>query len=315
MPSRELWTYAPQNEGYTSKVRLAELAARQFGCVSWAQLRTVGVGEATIGRWCAVGYLVPILPRVYSVGPVRRDDGTRLFSLVLFAGPSAELSHGTAAYRRGWLRYPVAITHLSTPRRARAKLRGVRLHCRRELERELVDGVPCTTVSQTLLDVAATESPKLVHRCLAQLDYERKLAPGAIRDACRRGRPGSAALLASLSSYMPQLAHTKSDLEDEYLYLCQRFGIPLPEVNTRIHGEEADCLWRELGLVVELDGGRNHSSAAQRHRDQRKALELRAHGLTVVRYSEDQVFRNPEHVGPDTLAQLEQLDQRRRYGS
>ena len=180
-------------------------------------------------------------------------------------------------------------------------------HSERALARELIDGIPCTTTTQTLLDLASTADPKLVHRSLAQLDYERKLNARAIRDACGRGRPGSAKLLTALNSYIPQLAHTKSDLEDEYLYVCQRFNIPLPEVNTHIHGEEVDCHWPDLGLVAELDGGRNHSSASQRHRDQRKALKLRAHGLTVVRYTEDQVFNNPAQVAGDTLAQLEQL--------
>ena len=181
----------------------------------------------------------------------------------------------------------------------------MRLHCERELDRELVNGIPCTTTTQTLLDLAATEHPRLVNRSLAQLDYEGKLNPDAIRKTCGRGRPGSKKLLEALHSYMPQLARTKSELEDEYLYVCQRFRIPLPEVNVYVHGEEVDCLWRDLGLVVELDGGRNHRSTAQRHRDQRKALKLRAHGLAVIRYSEDQVFNDPAQAAADTLAELE----------
>ena len=251
------------------------------------------------------------MPRVYAVGHVANDEQTRLFSLILFAGPSAELSHGTSAYRRGWLRYPVGATHVSTPRRIRTRIPGVIIHGERELEREMVNGVPCTTVTQTLLDLAATESPRLVLRSLAQLDYERKLNGDAVRAVCGRGRLGSAALLEALDTYIPQLARTKSELEDEYLFVCQRFGIPLPEVNVHVHGGEVDCFWRELGLVVELDGGRNHSTGPQRHRDQRKALELRANGLTVVRYSEDQVFKSPQQVAADTLAQLEQ---RRKLG-
>ncbi len=166
--------------------------------------------------------------------------------------------------------------------------------------------MPCTTTTQTLLDLAATEDPKLVRRSLAQLDYQRKLNRKAIREACGQGKAGSKALLIALTTYMPQLARTKSDLEDEYLYVCQGFDIPLPHVNTSVHGEEPDCYWPELGLVVELDGGGNHSSAPQRRRDQRKALKLRSHGLTVVRYTDDQVFNDPEQVATDTLAQLEQ---------
>lgn len=232
----------------------------------------------------------------------------RLSSLLLFAGPGAALSHGTAAYRRGWLRYPVAAAHIRTPRQIRRTLPGVVIHARScGLDRELINGIPCTTVTQTLLDLAATESPKLVNRSLAQLDYERKLNAKAIREACGRGRPGSGALLKALKTYMPQLARTKSELEDEFLYLCQRFNIPLPEVNPTRHSEEPDCYWPEVRLVVELDGDGNHGTPPQRNRDRRKDLKLRAHGLTVVRYSSDQVNHDAAAVAADVLQQIEQL--------
>jgi Protein of unknown function (DUF559) len=145
-----------------------------------------------------------------------------------------------------------------------------------------------------------------VHRCLAQLDYERKLRPDVIRAACGRGRPGSTRLLTALDSYMPQLARTKSDLEDDFLYLCQRFNLPLPQVNIKLHGEEPDCYWPEFGLVVELDGDGNHGTPAQRRRDRRKDMKLRGHGLTVLRYDSDQVTHYAATVAADVLAQIEQ---------
>ncbi len=157
---RELLTYSSQNGHRTSKVRVGELGAKQFGLVTWAQLRSLGLAPGTIHRWVKSGYLFATLPRVYAVGHQSGAEASRLFSLVLFAGPSAELSHGTAAHRRGWLRYPVKAIHISTSRRIRKTLPNVVIHAnRRDLERELVDGIPCTTITQTLLDVAATESP------------------------------------------------------------------------------------------------------------------------------------------------------------
>lgn len=233
-----------------------------------------------------------------------------MFSLALLAGPGAALSHGTAAHWRGWLRYPVAPTHVSTPRRIRTAIPGVRFHHYGKVDRQPIHGVPCTTVTQTLLDLAATEPPKLVYRALAQLDYERALDLEMIRAACRRGQSGSANLRSALDTYIPQLARTKSELEDEFLYLCMRFAIPLPETNVIVHGKEVDCYWRDAGLVVELDGRANHGTAAQRSRDERGSLRLRAHGLTVVRYAWAQVVEQAEAVAADVQAQL---DLRRTY--
>lgn len=309
MAPRELLTYRAQDDHRTSKVRVGQLAAKQFGRITWAQLRAIGPAPSTIRRWTSTGYLVPILPRVYAVGHSATDERARLFALVLFAGPLAELSHGSSAYWRGWLRYPVSAIHISTPRRIRTHLPGVVFHGLRDVERELVNGVPCTKVIQTLLDLAATEPLKLVERALAQLDYERKLRPAATRNACGRGKPGSTALLTALASYVPAMARTKSELEDDFLLLCQEFGLPIPEVNTNVHGIEVDCHWPQLGLVVELDGDGNHGTPAQRNRDQRKALTLRAHGLTVVRYSYDQVAHSAASVAADVL---HQIDRRRR---
>ena len=303
----ERLTYTPQKRRRASKVRIGAVAARQYGCATWAQLRELGVSEAAISRWVRSGYLTPLLPRVYAVGHSAPSESCRLFSLALFAGPNAAVSHGTSAHSRGWLRYPVSATHISTPRRIRTHPPGVVVHSLRDVEREIVNGIPCTTVTQTLLDLAATEPITLVNRSLAQLDYERKLRPTAIRKACGRGRPGSANLLTALDSYMPELAHTKSELEDAFLYLCRRFNIPLPQVNTLLHGVEPDCHWPEYGLVVELDGDGNHGSPAQRRRDRHKEVKLRAHGLTVIRYGWDQVIHDDRTVATDVLGQIARL--------
>jgi very-short-patch-repair endonuclease len=63
----------------------------------------------------------------------------------------------------------------------------------------------------------------------------------------------------------------------------------LPEVNSRVHGWTVDFLWREQGLVVEVDGCGNHRSPAQVRRDRKMDRMLRQKGLTVLRYSDEQV--------------------------
>ena len=35
--------------------------------------------------------------------------------------------------------------------------------------------------------------------------------------------------------------------------------LPMPEVNVKVLGREVDCLWRRLGVILELDGNEFHS--------------------------------------------------------
>lgn len=58
-------------------------------------------------------------------------------------------------------------------------------------------------------------------------------------------------------------------------------------------------------MVVELDGDRKHSSAAQRRRDRRNDMQLRRHGLTVVRHDWVLVHEQPAAVRRDLSALLQ----------
>ena len=108
----------------------------------------------------------------------------------------------------------------------------------------------------------------------------------------------------ALRVHLPELARTRSELEVEFLLLCERYELPMPLMNRTIHGVEADAWWPDFKLVVELDGDANHRKPAQRSRDRRKEVVLREHGLTVVRYDYDLTLRRPVKVRDDLLRHL-----------
>jgi very-short-patch-repair endonuclease len=86
--------------------------------------------------------------------------------------------------------------------------------------------------------------------------------------------------------------------------LCERAGIPVPDVNVLIAGVLVDAVWREQRVVVELDGRNNHSSWGQIQNDRSKELILRAAGFTVVRYGTRQLEEEPALVIADLLRAL-----------
>src|SRR5260370_129484 len=73
-----------------------------------------------------------------------------------------------------------------------------------------------------------------------------------------------------------RLARPRRRLEYDFCDWCEAWRVPLPLVNERLHGVLVDAYWPAYGVVVELDGGDNHSSPAQRKRDKANDLLLRS---------------------------------------
>jgi predicted transcriptional regulator of viral defense system len=281
-----------------SKLRVAALAGRQSGRVKWAQLKALGLSNATIADWVTQAYLHWRLPGVYAVGHASGDYEAYLTEALFYASPGAMLSHATAAHWLGLLDDKPRQIHVSTPRQCRSRSE-IRVHRRRDHHRIWHDGFPTTTVPQTLLDLAATESLRTVRRALAKADYAGILDAEAVNAILGQGRPGSARLRKALAEHQPGLAHTKSELERVFLELCEQARIPLPEVNQRVAGWEIDALWREERIAVELDGYRNHRSPAQIRRDRKKEMAVRAADHTPVRYSWEQLTTHRREVVAD----------------
>jgi very-short-patch-repair endonuclease len=89
---------------------------------------------------------------------------------------------------------------------------------------------------------------------------------------------------------------TRSDLERNFLRICRRYRLPMPEVNVEIGRHEADFVWRELRFVVETDGYRYHRGRQAFRDDRRRDLELRSRGFDVQRLSNEQIDEEAERV-------------------
>jgi very-short-patch-repair endonuclease len=181
------------------------------------------------------------------------------------------------------------------------------VHERRQLERVHRNGLPVTTVPQTLLDLAADSKDGLLRFALANADYEDLLNLDALEAACGRGAPGSARLRAALAAHRPELAHTRSDLERLLIELCEAHRLPLPKLNVYRHGWLVDAVWDEHRLVVELDGYDGHRSRAQLESDHQRDLELRSRGYVVLRYTWRQLTRRPDAVALDIRRELDRI--------
>jgi hypothetical protein len=284
-------------------IRILKLAERQWGLVTRAQLKRSGFGDATISRWVRTGRLQRLYPRVYVVGHRVLTTEGRLVASLLYAGPGAALSHASAANWWGLLSHLPRSIHVCAPQRRRW-VPGVYVHRTRRIERVRHRGLPVTPVARTLLDFASVAPLESLRRAIAEADYLRLLSFDEIDAVLGRGRPGSAALGRALRRHRPQYARTRSPLEDRFLDLCEKHGIPLPEVNVKALGFEVDALWQEQRVIVELDGQAAHGTTPAVARDRDRELRLRAAGFVVLRYSWHQVTMQPALVAADLRREL-----------
>ena len=201
---------------------------------------------------------------------------------VLACGPGAALSHRSAAELWSLLKQrsgtsPVDVSVASQA--GRAKRAGIRLHRRPGLAGVVTRerGIPVTTVAQTIADLKGEIPPVQWRRAVRQAE------------------------VSGLPTGLAGSDGTRSELEHLFLQLCERNGLPAPEVNVRIGSRLVDFLWRDRRLIVETDGYRYHRGKAAFEDDHDRDLELRRLGYDVLRFTFRQVAEHPSDVA-DLLA-------------
>ncbi len=217
---------------------------------------------------------------------------------VLACGEGSLLSHHSAAALWGMLREDGVKTDVTSLDR-RGRQPGIAVHRADTLtvdDRASHLGIPLTSVARTLLDLAATVSPRILNRACREAEVHRLFDLTAIEAVLERnpGRRGVRRLQAILDEIVePQL--TRSELEERFLELCRRAGLPRPQVNVTVTvgGErfEVDFAWPSNRLIVEVDGRRFHATGSAFERDRRRDQLLAVGGWRVIRGTWLQVTR------------------------
>jgi hypothetical protein len=270
---------------------IAAIAAGQHGVVTRRQLREAGLSDGAIKRRYRDQRLLPLHAGVYAPGHAKLTTEGRWLAAVLACGDEAALSHRAAAalhrLRSAWRDY----LEVSAPRSV-SHVGGVIVHRPRSIERTVVRAIPVTTVGRTIVDVADVVSPRALRAVLEQaeilrLDVQIEPIPG---------RRGHGRLLAALAAHGPAVVRTRSDLEIDFLALCRRAGLPAPNVNTVIEGMEVDFAWPARRLAVEVDGWGTHGTRTAFQRDRRRGVTLALAGWTLLRFTHEDVVRDPGYV-------------------
>jgi very-short-patch-repair endonuclease len=191
--------------------------------------------------------------------PLTRDG--RWMAAVLACWSGAVLSHRSAASRWGLRASERAAIDVTTPSRTGRTRDGIDVHdgaTLRASDVADVDGIPCTSVARTLLDLADAVNARALERAVERAEMLRLLDMRAIDDVL--GRAG---------------------------------------------GAEADFLWRERRLIVEVDGRDVHTTRRAFERDRRRDQRLVLAGWRVLRFTWRQVLFEPAYVAATLRGLLE----------
>src|ERR671925_1926397 len=266
---------------------IAQLAESQHTVVSLDQLKAVGLSASGVRKRGASGRLHRIYRGVYAVGHGRLTREGRWMAAVLACGPKAVLSHRSAAGLWGLRPDNRASTDVSLPGRSARSRLGIDVHRSTTLapaDCTVVDGIPCTTLARTLLDLAEVVNPRGLERAIEQAEVLRLFDLRAVEEVLARanGRRGAAVLRAVLAD-LAEPALTRSDVEERFLALCRAAALPRPEVNAELVVDEGpamivDFLWRAQRLAVETDAYGTHGNRQPFERDRRRDQRLRLAG-------------------------------------
>lgn len=282
---------------HTSDRAAAQIAERQGGAISTAQLRAVGLSDGAIKLRLRRGRLHPTHRGVYALGHPALTPRGRLWAAVLATG--GVLSHRTAAAAWELIAWPSGPIDITTLRCAHTRP-GIRVHRGRLGPSEITtteDGLPITTPMRALLDVATTLTPFRLERAVHRA-AELGLLDASPLPPQRRGARRLRTAIQTLERHEPQI--TRSELEERFLKLVHDHHLPRPRTNVVVNGHEVDAYWPHARLIVELDSHEHHLNPEAFETDRARDHDHVISGDRVIRLTWTQLT-------PPTAARLQAL--------
>lgn len=263
------------------------------------QLNGFGFSGAAIERRLANGRLHRAGRGVYAVGRPELTRRGRWMAATLACGPTAVLSHRSAAELWGIGDEREGMIEVSLRGQSVLRRPGIKAYRRPKLEdRDLTSfsNIPVTGVVRTMADCAVGLDEAGIERMVNQADARRLIRLDALR-AELEGRPGQWGV-GKLRDVIDRRTFrlTDSELERRFLALVESAGLPLPLTGRWLNGFKVDFHWPDLRLVVETDGLTYHRTPAQQARDRVRDNAHTAAGLAHLRFTHAQVRYEPAYV-------------------
>ncbi|MFN8150960.1 MAG: DUF559 domain-containing protein [Solirubrobacterales bacterium] len=261
----------------------------------------IGFTPRAIEMAVANGHLLRLHTGVFALGHMPRDPRAHRYAATVAIGPESSISVRSGAAQFRVLKARPGPIHVSVPSHSgRRQRKGVVVH-RTKLapdERTVTEGVPCTTMSRVLLDLASA-CPGDLERAIKKAGDRELLKVSECLTLMERypGKPGSPLLRGLLIGEEPIPEFTRSGLERRMYRLCRDADLPLPDMTVDVHGlsdlHECDSAWPRHRLIIECDS-KLHDNPISSVADAKKDQDLTLAGWRVHRLRWAQIVLEPE---------------------
>jgi hypothetical protein len=273
---------------------IAVVAGRQHGYITRTQLLAIGLTPGAIRQRVRSGRLIAVYAGVYAVSYVNGTPVARACAVVLACGGKAVLSHGSAASLWGFYKYWDPPYEVTVP--AVRKRPGIKVHRSRTLTGSDFDcqlGIPVTSPARTALDIAPGLTDGRLTRVVNDARHARLLHLDDLEDVLNRNpnHPGTRRLRRFVAN---PTGPTRSELEDEFVAFCTRYGLPTPVTNTHVLGYEVDVLFPAERVIVEIDSWEFHRFRSSFEGDRHRDADQLAGGFVTVRVTDERMKQASE---------------------
>ena len=276
----------------------ARLFAAQHGVASRRQLLAVGISARMI-QWRVEQRLWrPVQRAVYRPASAPMTWHLRVMAACLAVDGFA--SHRTAAALLGLDGLSPGLIEVVVARSTAPRLHAATVRRSRSLgpgDRAAVDGIPCTSVARTIVDLAAVLDEPTLEQALDSALREGKTSVDFLGRQLGRlgaGRPGAAKLATLLDDRRTQRP-SESRREADVARLLVAAGLPRPVRQYELRDERGDIVARfdlaypAVGIGIEFQSYRHHFGRQAWRRDQARANGATARGWLVFGVTEDHV--------------------------
>lgn len=310
--------FSDPNDWRQRRRALQAFLREHHGVITTGELHAIGFSDGAITRAIGDGLLMRLAKGVYRGGGNELTEFGWMRAQVKRSRRPAAIDGRSAAYALGHLQYPPRQIQLVVP--GSSGFRRVPDRQRRSSQALLgtefltVGGLPCVDpvrmVIRLAADCARKEADDGDYRVLRRVlrgaaNAHDWLVPELRRRVDEESFPGCVPLARELKG--GDLARTRvirSSVEDRFVELCRRYGLPIPQTNAVVHDHELDAFWEKFGAFVEIDVYATHRDEIAFERDRAKLRALTALGLRGFAVTDHAIDVEPRTVASEVHALL-----------